>query len=368
GTLEQLVTYGGREVKLEDVLDILGVADAELVLDTAEALADHDAKAGLLCVQRLTDSGRDVMQFMRDLSGHLRHLFVVQTLGEVPDSFAVTAGHTGRLAAQAERMGQAEIVRAVEFLAAAISAVKDGSEPRIQLELAILKATQPAADLSLQALMYRIEQLERRLGAAEAPQGSAAGHTSGGGVTEVAQQPAASARSGAQPQTHASAVPVAGVAVAAQPASPAPSGAGSSSTAASAAAPAQQPAPATAPPGMDVERIAALWPAIADAVGEENGMLGAALRDARPMVIDGERLLVAFPEEAAFSKKKAEGNHDVVQRALRGLTGASLTLAYELRVDAAPAAVAGLSEDELIERLKSELGAEEVFEDDEESD
>ena len=40
GTLEQLVTYGGREVKLEDVLDILGVADAELVLEAAEALAD----------------------------------------------------------------------------------------------------------------------------------------------------------------------------------------------------------------------------------------------------------------------------------------------------------------------------------------
>ena len=96
-------------------------------------------------------------------------------------------------------------------------------------------------------------------------------------------------------------------------------------------------------------------------------MLGAALRDARPMVIEGDRLLVGFPEEAAFSKKKAEGNRELVQRALRGLTGASLTIAYELRVDAAAVEAAGLSEEELIERLKSELGAEEVFEDDEES-
>ena len=42
GTLEQLVTYGGKEVKLDDVRDILGVADAELVLDTSDALADRD--------------------------------------------------------------------------------------------------------------------------------------------------------------------------------------------------------------------------------------------------------------------------------------------------------------------------------------
>src|SRR5918992_37260 len=164
-SLEQIVTYGGRQVKLDDVLDILGVADAELVLDTAEALAGRDPRAALLAVQRLSESGRDFTQFMRDLSAHLRHLFVVQTLGEVPDSFSVTAEHTDRLAAQAERVSQGEILRAIDFLAAAIAAVKDGSEPRIQLEMALLKATQPQADLSLQALMSRTEQPEGRLGA-----------------------------------------------------------------------------------------------------------------------------------------------------------------------------------------------------------
>ena len=163
GTLEQLVTYGGSQVKLEDVMDILGVADAGLVLDTAETLADHDPRGALLAVQRLSDSGRDFTRFMGDLSAHLRHLFVVQTLGSVPDSFSVTAEHTDRLAAQAERFSQGEILRTIDFLAAAIAAVKDGSEPRIQLEMALLKATQPQADLSLQALMFRIEQLEARL-------------------------------------------------------------------------------------------------------------------------------------------------------------------------------------------------------------
>ena len=163
GTLEQLVTYGGAEVKLEDVLDILGVADAELVLDAAESLADHDPKAALLTVKRLSDSGRDITQFMRDLSAHLRHLFVVQTLGEVPDSFSVTAEHTERLSAQAGRITQGELLRAIDFLAAGLAATKDGSEPRIQLEMALLKATQPSADLSIQALMHRIEQLETQV-------------------------------------------------------------------------------------------------------------------------------------------------------------------------------------------------------------
>src|SRR3954464_356621 len=170
GTLEQLVTYGGKKVELDDVLEILGVADAELVLAAAEALAPSDPKAALLAVQRLSESGRDITQFMRDLSAHLRHLFVVQTLGEVPDSFSVTAEHPDRLDSQAERLSQGEIVRAIELLAAGIGAVKEGSDPRIQLELALLKAPQPQADVSLQALMFRIEQLELRLAGGEQAQ------------------------------------------------------------------------------------------------------------------------------------------------------------------------------------------------------
>src|SRR5919206_3173927 len=72
GTLEQLVTYGGHQVELDDVLEILGVADAELVLDTAQALVEREPGSALRCVARLAASGRDLTQFMKDLAAHLR--------------------------------------------------------------------------------------------------------------------------------------------------------------------------------------------------------------------------------------------------------------------------------------------------------
>jgi DNA polymerase III subunit gamma/tau len=320
GTLEQLVTYGGNQVKLEDVLDILGVADAGLVLDTAETLADHDPRAALLAVQRLSDSGRDFTQFMRDLSAHLRHLFVVQTLGQVPDSFSVTAEHTDRLAAQAERFSQGEILRAIDLLASAISAVKDGSEPRIQLEMALLKATQPQADLSLGALMFRIEQLEARLGGEAEPAPPA--------ETPVAPKRPPAQRAGAS----------AAVAVEAEPET-APQALGA----------------------LELEQLQAIWPAVAEAVTEENGMLGAALAAARPLALEGDRLIVAFPPDAAFIKKKAEANRDLVQRALRGLSGQAFNVVYELRDSDGSDGPVVLGEQELIERLRAEFAAEEVF-------
>ena len=333
GTLEQLVTYGGNEVKLEDVLEILGVADAELVLAAGEALANRDPKAALLTVQSLSESGRDFTQFMRDLSAHLRHLFVVQTLGHVPDSFSVTAGQTDRLADQAGRISQGEILRAIDFLAGAIAAVKDGSEPRIQLEMALLKATQPQADLSLQALMFRIDQLEAAVGGA-AP----------------AEAPAAQAEAPAPPAPPATA--------------PAVQRQAPKST--TAAAVAVEP---RAVGSIELEQIIGLWPAVADAIAEDREVLGHAIATAAPVALEGDRLTIAFPPGASFVKKKAEQGRDLVANAVRGMTGHSLALAFELSETALPAAgPATLDDEELIERLRAEFAAEEVFDEpDEES-
>ena len=348
GTLEQLVTYGGPKVELDTVLEVMGAADAELVLDTAEALIDHDPKAVLLAVERLSSSGRDIAHFMHDLSEHLRHLFVVQTLGEVPDTFAVTAEHTDRLSAQADRFPQAEVLRAIDLLARARNAVKDGSEPRIQLELALLKAVQPQADLSIQALLFRIEQLERRLeGAAPAADGGAGQSAPPPAPTQTAAEP--------PPQQSAPA--------------PAPRAAGPAAAAAPQAV--AQPEPQAQPHGeaeLDLELIKGLWPAVLDAVRNENAMVAALLGEARPSAAAGAELTVSFPEGAEFSRKKAEANRELLTTALRGLIGRSAGVKFDL--GAPPAEEGGrgpvLSEDELLERLKAEFQAEEVFDDDEE--
>jgi DNA polymerase III subunit gamma/tau len=363
GTLEQLVTYGGKEVKLDDVLEVLGVADAELVLDAAESLAEHDPKAALLAVERLAGSGRDITQFMRDLAAHLRHLFVVQTLGEVPDSFSVTAEHTDRLAAQAERLPQGEVLRAIDLIAAAMSAVKDGSDPRIQLELALLKAVQPQADLSLQALLFRIEQLEQRVAQGRSSGSAAAGQGSGGsqgpGAGE-ARAVATSASAGSAQSAPTASAPK-------QPSAIARPAAGAAPAVASAQPePAEEPEPVveTVAPAIDLDRLRSLWPAVVDAVCEERQHVGHSLAAARPTELEHQRLTVCFPDGHAFQQKTVERHREFVLQGLRAVTGHSLSVDFTCggHAEEEPAAEATLSEEELLERLKSEFGAREVFE------
>ena len=105
GTLDQLVAFGGDQVELDEVLEMLGAADAELLFEAVDAVVAEDPKAVLLGVEKMARSGRDPSQFARDLLAHLRHLLVTQTTGEVPTSFVVTATDSARLQAQAAAIG-----------------------------------------------------------------------------------------------------------------------------------------------------------------------------------------------------------------------------------------------------------------------
>jgi hypothetical protein len=84
------------------------------------------------------------------------------------------------------------------------------------------------------------------------------------------------------------------------------------------------------------------------------------LREARPAELAGEGLTLVWPESAAFSKRAAEdpAKRELIAQSIRAVTGASLRLAHELRADdeIAPAQ-APLTEDELVDRFKTEFNA-----------
>jgi DNA polymerase-3 subunit gamma/tau len=165
GTLDQLVAFGGNDVGLDEVLEMLGAADADLLFEAVDSVTASDPKSVLLGVEKMARSGRDPSQFARDLLAHLRHLLVTQTTGEVPTTFVVTATDTARIQQQAQTVGAATLVRTIDELASALTAVREGDDARMAVEIALLKAARPDLDPSTEGLLRRIEKLEARLAA-----------------------------------------------------------------------------------------------------------------------------------------------------------------------------------------------------------
>jgi DNA polymerase-3 subunit gamma/tau len=353
GTLDQLVSFGGDSVTTDEVVEVLGAADAELLFDTTDALASGDGKAALQAVERLSRSGRDPGQFARDLIAHLRQLLVARATGSVPESFTVTVAQPERLAEQAKRMNDAKLVGGIDSLSAAVAAMREGDDPRLTLEVALLKVATPSLDSSREALLRRIESLESRFtGAApgaSSPEGGARDESESraqAGDERAIEQPEPS---GAEP-----------------PATPPADDPGEQTD------PVPEASVATAT--VTIEQVLNAWPAVVDQLRDSgSAMLSTLFDEARPLAIDEERsmLRIGFPPSAKFNKKKAEakGNVERMTEAVGTVVGTPLRPAYELiEEDDSPAAApdesAELSEEEKIDLIKDNFDATEVVPDD----
>lgn len=399
GTLEQLTTYGGdveggaAGITVEDVLAVLGVADAEALFGALDAVSAHDARAALLAVARLVDAGRDAGGLVRELEAHARELLAVQVLGEVPAELRLTPERDARLAAQAAQLGRQDVVRLLDLLSGALDALANGAQARIQLELALVKAAAPEVDPSTRALLARIDRLEQRLAAGApaptppAPAGAAAPAAPPPASAAAPAPAVAPSAPAATPPAAPAAMPSTPGAPATQPPAPTPRPPAPEAAAPTpdpvesafpplpdytpppeaefdmptpppatafarpAPAPAQAPPPANGLPApataaatvqspapvatgeFDIAALRELWPAVIDSVKAENAMLAAALGEARPVAVTGTEAVLAFPLSAAFFKRKAEGEEcrRLVAEGLRTLGGVSLKPVYELR-------------------------------------
>ncbi len=358
GTLDQLVAFGGEHVELKDVLEMLGAADADLLFEAVDAVIAEDPKGVLIGVEKMARSGRDPSQFARDLLAHLRHLLIAQTTGEVPTSFVVTATDTARMQAQASAIRPANLIRTIDEVADALTAVREGDDARLAVEIALLKAARPDLDPDTAGLLRRIERLEQGKG------GQAAGPVAAGDPPPPARQegvppttpPTADPPSQADPppaeEEEAEAAPPVG----GDDAEDSP-GKGS-------------PISETGTAGQDdlsLEEIQRVWPAVLQKLEETAPALAGALEGARPVSFGEAGLEVGFPPDMTFLKRNADSpeKRDTVAAAFAAVTGTGLRPTYVLLEGEAPPDTPapgseGIDEDQILERLKSEFDAEEV--------
>ena len=160
--LDQLAAATGGELTVQSVLQLLGAVDEESLFQLCDLVIDHDTAGALTFVEQLSEQGQDVGRLVNDLLQHLRHLLLVQHLGAVPETLPATEETREKLLAQANQLPEASVLRLCDLLALAVDDMRQGGDPRLPLELALVKVTRPGADLSQESLAYRLELLEQR--------------------------------------------------------------------------------------------------------------------------------------------------------------------------------------------------------------
>ena len=160
-TLEQLASFSGGTVTVDDVEGLLGEVDAAQLLQIAGLVASRDVAGCFRWVARFAEEGTDLAEFVRELTGHVRNLYLIAAVGDGHGIVDASAEDLARIEAQsAEFGGPDRLARMLDLLGELGAEMRWSSDPRLSLEVALTRMARPVGEMTLEALAERVEALE----------------------------------------------------------------------------------------------------------------------------------------------------------------------------------------------------------------
>jgi DNA polymerase-3 subunit gamma/tau len=225
---DQVLSFAGTTVRAADVASVLGLVGRDLLFDVLTAVADEDAQAAFALTARAVDAGHDLRIFCRELAGLVRSMMLVAIDPQrLSDPEVVLESDRERMQALVPRFSREDLLRSFDLLMKAEADVKQASQPRYAVEMALLKWIHLRQLVPISSLIGQLEK--------------------GGGL-----QAPPSPRPAAAPQTAAARSSFAGrPAFQSRPSSPSPRPVPPARSTAGPSAPASSPAaaPAASPAG-----------------------------------------------------------------------------------------------------------------------
>ena len=298
GLLDQLSSFADGPVTAEMVRELLGSVGSDTLIEATDALHERRPADALRILDRLSNEGRDLGQFVAQLLSHLRNLMLLPHAPEVALA-EVGAEERPSLEEQTKRIPTAEVVRVIEALGDARGRIRRGGDPKMELELTFLKLTRDYTEPSVEVLLRRLETLERAVEngsfASKAPRETA----------EVEEQTGSADKP--EPEGFQSEVQTEGATVEAS------------------AREEPDPEPVTEDVGTELD-----WGAVVRRLKEQSPAVAAVYEEARVEGFEDGVLRLAFPEELSiYTKLAAEPKRlKSVQETLEELLGKSPRLEF----------------------------------------
>ena len=133
-----LAFFGGEEVTLEKVLEVVGAVDRTVLFEMAEALSRRDAKKAMTLVEEMLLSGRDVKQFAAEFLEHIRNLLVVSALSQPGNVLDLSAEEEKQLKQTAGLFSPEELVALMERFSVLQGELRYAANERILLEVELM--------------------------------------------------------------------------------------------------------------------------------------------------------------------------------------------------------------------------------------
>jgi DNA polymerase-3 subunit gamma/tau len=350
--LDQVISFAGTTIGDDDVSGALGLVDLETLNETVQAIADQDSERLLRMVDGIVSRGYDLRNFLREMMVHIRALLVVKIAGFDAELVQLPETEASSLKTLGESFSEQDLLRFFAILTKTEQDIRFTSQPRFQLELALVKMAHARRLHLLEDAIARISDLESRLGGTPAQRAPAAqrspapqaysGAARGSSPTRTPSPAAPPSRQSTsvrppsqtvKPSSSSESTATPAIAsAAASPSTQSASGQASSSAPPEPAkAPTTTPQPRASTGGSDADRIKG-------ALEAKRKNIIVAILDKGTISIDGDYLRVTYAPEDAKCKTDIEARDKriAIEDACEEALGRRLTLKASIAGEAEP--------------------------------
>lgn len=160
---DQCISLNGKDIKYEDIVSMLGVTTDEYLVKISDAVGEGDSARCIQLIDELILNGKDAYQFIKDLTLHFRNLMVCKVADNASDILNISDEMLEEFISQSKKFSTETILRNINILSNAEADGKWTSQPRIILEMAVLRMCKKELGTDADSLLNRIARLEKVL-------------------------------------------------------------------------------------------------------------------------------------------------------------------------------------------------------------
>lgn len=162
--LDQCISfYSGQELTYDKVLDALGTVDIDIFVRLHRYIEKEDVNACMAILDEVSAQGRELSQFVTDFTKHLRNLLLIKAAEDPGKVVELSAEAMKTLSTEAELSDGNDLIRYIRIMSSLANEIRFSSSKRIPVEVALIKLCRPETENNGEALLKRIERLEKMI-------------------------------------------------------------------------------------------------------------------------------------------------------------------------------------------------------------
>jgi DNA polymerase-3 subunit gamma/tau len=163
--LDQCIAFHfGEELTYDKVLDVLGAVDTEVFARLLELIRVHDVTGCISLLEEVVMQGRELTQFVTDITWYLRNLLLAKTSdSDIEDVIDMSSDNLVRLKAEADELDVEDIMRYIRIFSELSGQIKYATQKRILIEMTLIKLCKPEMETTNDAVVARVKDLEEKI-------------------------------------------------------------------------------------------------------------------------------------------------------------------------------------------------------------